>query len=47
MHLIALVSLVGITYGGNGASNFGFPDLRSAAPNNTIYVICVSGAIPR
>jgi hypothetical protein len=42
----ALFSLVGITYGGNGTSNFGLPDLRSAAPNNTTYVICVSGTFP-
>lgn len=42
----ALFSLVGITYGGNGTSNFGLPDLRSAAPNNTQYVICVQGTFP-
>lgn len=42
----ALFSLVGITYGGNGTSNFGLPDLRSAAPNNTTYVICVTGTFP-
>lgn len=42
----ALFSLVGITYGGNGTSNFGLPDLRAAAPNQTMYVICVSGTFP-
>jgi microcystin-dependent protein len=28
----ALFSLVGITYGGNGTTNFGLPDLQSRAP---------------
>lgn len=48
----ALFSLVGITYGGNGTTNFGLPNLSyldphsqgsSAAPQ---YVICVSGTFP-
>jgi microcystin-dependent protein len=39
----ALFSLIGVNYGGNGTTNFGLPDLRKAAPNNTIYLICVSG----
>jgi hypothetical protein len=42
----ALFSLVGITYGGNGTSNFGLPDLRAAAPNGTTYVICLAGTFP-
>ncbi|HXB65061.1 MAG TPA: phage tail protein [Solirubrobacteraceae bacterium] len=48
----ALFSLVGITYGGNGTTNFGLPNLSyldphsqgsSAAPQ---YMICVSGTFP-
>jgi hypothetical protein len=39
----ALFSLVGITYGGNGTTNYGLPDFRSAAPNGTTYLICFSG----
>lgn len=42
----ALFSLVGITYGGNGTSDFGLPDLRAAAPNGTQYVICYQGTFP-
>ncbi len=43
---VALFSLIGINYGGNGTTNFNLPDLRSAAPNNTQYLICVSGVFP-
>lgn len=48
----ALFSLVGITYGGNGTTTFGLPNLSyldphsqgsSAAPQ---YIICVSGTFP-
>lgn len=42
----ALFSLIGINYGGNGTSNYALPDLRSAAPNNTQYLICVAGIFP-
>jgi Phage Tail Collar Domain/Collagen triple helix repeat (20 copies) len=42
----ALFSLLGTDYGGNGTTNFNLPDLRSAAPNNTIYLICVTGIFP-
>ena len=42
----ALFSLVGITYGGNGTTNFGLPDLRASAPNGTTYIICVYGTFP-
>ena len=41
-----LFSLIGINYGGNGNTNFALPDLRSAAPNNTQYLICVTGIFP-
>jgi hypothetical protein len=42
----ALFSLIGVNYGGNGTSNFALPDLRSAAPNNTQYLICAIGVFP-
>ena len=42
----ALFSVLGTNYGGNGFSTFALPDLRKAAPNNTIYLICVSGVFP-
>lgn len=42
----ALFSLLGINYGGDGMTTFGLPDLRKAAPNNTQYLICVSGVFP-
>lgn len=42
----ALFSLIGTNYGGNGTTTFALPDLRKAAPNNTQYLICVSGIFP-
>jgi len=42
----ALFSLIGVNYGGNGTSNFALPNLTSAAPNNTQYLICASGIFP-
>jgi Phage Tail Collar Domain len=42
----ALLSLIGVNYGGNGTSNFALPNLTPAAPNDTLYLICVSGVFP-
>ena len=42
----ALFSLIGTTYGGNGTTTFQLPDLRSVAPNNMTYSICVYGVYP-
>ena len=42
----SLFSLLGVNYGGNGTTTFALPDLRAAAPNNTQYLICVSGVFP-
>jgi hypothetical protein len=42
----ALFDLIGTNYGGNGTSNFALPNLKSAAPDNTIYLICVVGIFP-
>ena len=41
-----LFTILGTNYGGNGSTTFALPDLRTAAPNNTIYLICVSGVFP-
>ena len=43
---VALFSLLGTTYGGDGRTNFALPDLRSAAPNNMTYSICDQGVFP-
>lgn len=37
---IALYSLMGTTFGGDGSTTFALPDLRAAAPNGTTYMIC-------
>jgi Phage Tail Collar Domain/Collagen triple helix repeat (20 copies) len=42
----AMFSLLGINYGGDGTTTFALPDLRSAAPNNTQYLICINGVFP-
>jgi hypothetical protein len=42
----ALFSLLGTNYGGDGTTDYALPDLRKAAPNNTQYLICVSGVFP-
>jgi microcystin-dependent protein len=41
-----LFSLLGNTFGGDGVTNFALPDLAAAAPNDTKYLICVSGIYP-
>jgi microcystin-dependent protein len=43
---VALFSLLGTTYGGNGTSTFALPDLRGLAPNNMTYSICDQGIFP-
>ncbi len=42
----ALWSLLATNYGGDGVTTFALPNLKSAAPNNTQYLICVSGVFP-
>jgi hypothetical protein len=41
-----LFNLIGTIYGGDGKTTFALPNLQSAAPNNTLYVICVTGLYP-
>ena len=43
---VELFSLLGTTYGGDGRTTFGLPDLRRAAPNGLTYVICTKGVYP-
>ena len=43
---VALFSLLGTTYGGDGVSTFALPDLRSVTPNNMTYSICDQGIFP-
>jgi hypothetical protein len=42
----ALFSLIGTNYGGNGTTTFALPNLKSAAPNNLEYLICINGIFP-
>lgn len=41
-----LFSVIGNTYGGDGQTTFALPDLRSVAPDNMTYSICVDGIYP-
>jgi hypothetical protein len=41
-----MLSLLGTTYGGDGQSTFGLPDLRAVAPDHMTYSICVDGVWP-
>ena len=43
---LALFSLLGSEYGGNGTTNFKLPDLRKSAPDGLTYSICVNGIFP-
>jgi len=43
---VPLFSIIGNGYGGNHSSTFNVPDLRAVAPNNTQYLICVTGTFP-
>ena len=41
-----LFSLIGMTYGGNGTTTFGLPNLRRQAPGGLHYVIQTRGLFP-
>jgi Phage Tail Collar Domain/Collagen triple helix repeat (20 copies) len=41
-----LFQVLGTTFGGDGQTTFGLPDLRSAAPNGLTYSICDEGIFP-
>ena len=42
-----LAAILGTTYGGDGTTTFGLPNLSAAAPNNTLYLVCALGEDPR
>ncbi|HWT02376.1 MAG TPA: tail fiber protein [Pyrinomonadaceae bacterium] len=42
-----LFSLLGTSYGGDGRTTFGLPDLRSVAPQGLQYCISLQGVYPR
>jgi microcystin-dependent protein len=42
----ALATLLGTTYGGDGITTFGVPDLRAVAPNGLSYTILAVGIFP-
>lgn len=43
---VALFSLLGNRYGGNGTTTFALPNLRNAAPDGLTYSICEFGIFP-
>jgi hypothetical protein len=43
---IAMFSILGTLYGGDGVTTFALPDMRPYAPNGTTYMICASGVFP-
>jgi Phage Tail Collar Domain len=43
---IAIFSLIGTNFGGNGTTNFALPDLRTFTPKGLQYSICVYGVFP-
>ena len=43
---VALFSLLGTRYGGDGTTTFALPDLTRAAPDGLTYSICVQGVFP-
>ena len=43
----ALFSLLGTTYGGDGQTTFGLPDLREASTRDNVhYCIAINGSYP-
>jgi microcystin-dependent protein len=42
----ALFSLIGTTFGGNGASNFALPNYENQAPKGSQYFISLEGNFP-
>lgn len=42
----ALFPVMGTSFGGDGRTTFGVPDMRPAAPNGTAYYLCDFGIFP-
>jgi len=43
---VALFSILGNMYGGDGRTNFALPDMRGLEPAGINYVICLGGVFP-
>ena len=43
---VALFTLLGDKFGGDGKANFGLPNYNPSAPRGSMYVICVEGIFP-
>ena len=43
---LALFSVLGAAYGGNGTTTFKLPDLRKSAPSGLTYSVCTNGVFP-
>jgi hypothetical protein len=43
---VALFTLIGTTYGGNGTTTFALPNLKGLGPGDTNYIICIDGIFP-
>lgn len=42
-----LFSLIGTTFGGDGATDFGLPNYSGQAPAGSNYFICIEEAMPQ
>lgn len=45
-HYSPLYSLLGTTFGGDGKTTFGLPDLRDYSPGSVLYCICARARFP-
>ncbi len=43
---VALFSILGTNFGGDGVTTFALPDLRAVTPNGLTYMICTAGVFP-
>jgi microcystin-dependent protein len=43
---MALFTILGTTYGGDGQTNFALPNLKAMEPAGIAYVICTDGVYP-
>ena len=43
---MALFSILGTTFGGDGTTNFALPKIHESSIPNMTYIICVNGIFP-
>jgi len=43
---VAVFSIMGTNFGGNGTTDFALPDLRKLAPPGLYWSVCVEGIFP-